>query len=1040
MTQHLSFLRRALPGRLHVQLATLFGLLFTFSSVCFALYTTHEQGRRAEQRLMAQAQSLSTGLGAAVTVALRQYNVAQIEDILLQANAFPDVRTIDVLSPGGTLLACVQRSPDGTLRATRPIGRPIPPPVAVPSIERLTIKTGRISREQFEVWAPIGTGADLGWLRARFNTDTLDAARHQLLFDSIWVSLLASVLATLAVFLFMRHPLMRLGSATRFAEHLEYSYGDVLSTDSGVSDIDALAHALNKTSARLFEQQTALARSEAHFRTVVESLSELVFETDRQGRWTYLNPAWMDITHYDIDEGLGRSFIDFTPREEHPRIIRAFRPLMRGEVEQVREQFRFITKDRSTRWLEVFARSRRDELDNLLGYMGSVTDITVRKHAESALQDQLHFMESLIEAIPNPIYVKDLYGRYIAFNRAYERFFNVRREDWLGKTTFDLFDDELQARQQHDKDMALLATGGLQVFEAHIKTRTGIESDALYQKSLFFQADGHAAGILGCITDISERKQFVQELMHAKEAAEAASRAKSDFLANMSHEIRTPMNAIIGMTHLTLDTELTEEQREYLSLVHSSADALLAIINDILDFSKIEAGHMRFEQLVFNLSDSITSTVRTLVPRAQEKQLDMDFSLAPEIPDLICGDPYRLRQVLLNLLSNALKFTDHGEVHLSVDMLEEHSDDILLRFAVSDSGIGIPADKQEIIFDAFSQADTSTTRRFGGTGLGLAICARLVGAMGGRIWVESDPGQGSTFYFTARFATAKPALSTTAAEASQEAALQPAISLKLLLAEDNPVNQTLALRMLNKLGHQVEMAANGEEALQLRRTHPDLDAILMDVQMPIMSGIEATQAIRQYEQAGALTRVPIVAMTAHAMHGDRERCLDAGMDGYLTKPILSDQLASELARVVPRATPQIPLRSGNGGPTVPVFDRAWMLNQIGGDVDLMHEVARIFVADSVRIAQTLRDGLAQNNLDGIYASAHTAKGAVGNFGAKETVAAAIALERACKAQELDKLPALIDALLREMKRLTDALREELGEPDGMDADAATSST
>ncbi|MGC3961778.1 MAG: PAS domain S-box protein [Rhodocyclaceae bacterium] len=1025
MSRPLHFLRRLLPGRLHTQLAVLFGLLFTFSSICFALYTTHYQAERVDQRLQFQAQALSTGMGAAVTPALRIRDLPQIEDILHKAEVFPDVSALAVITPTGHVLAQLEREHGGPLLPPPDsAATELDPPAQAYGIEAITHRRPGM----LEVWAPIGAGADLGWLRGRFNTEALEVARHELLLDSILVSLMASAVATLAVFLFARRPMKRVRSATRFAEHLEFSYGDVLTTDSGTHEIDALAQALNKTSARLYEQQTALARSEAHFRTVVESLSELVFETDRDGRWTYLNPAWKDITQYDVDEGIGQHAFDFVPAEEHARIVRAFRPLMHGDVEQLREHFRFRTKDGSIRWLEVFARARHDETSNLLGYMGSVTDITVRKQAESALHDQLHFMESLIEAIPNPIYVKDLGGRYIAFNRAYERFFNVKRDDWLGRTTADLFTDPLVSRQHHDKDMALQATGGMQSFESHISTRTGVEIDALYQKSLFFQADGRAAGILGCITDISERKRFVQELLQAKESAELANQAKSDFLANMSHEIRTPMNAIIGMTHLTLDTELTAEQREYLSLVHSSAEALLAIINDVLDFSKIEAGHMHFEQLPFNLEDGCTATVHTLRARAQEKNLDMDLSIAPEIPQLISGDPYRLRQVLLNLLANALKFTESGEVHLSVEMLEHRTDDVLLRFAVSDTGIGIPAEKQAIIFDAFSQADSSTTRRFGGTGLGLAICARLVGAMGGRIWVESEPGQGSTFYFTARFATVKgSAVVTDTPPPRISFNTGPSVSLSLLLAEDNPVNQTLAQRMLGKLGHEVTIVANGRDAVDARRAGPAYDAILMDVQMPIMSGIEATLAIRELEHDEDMAHMPIIAMTAHAMHGDRERCIDAGMDGYLAKPILVDQLADELARVVPRAvrTPSThvnhaPAPAANDRP----FDREWMLQQIGGDVRLMHEVAGVFITDSERIERTLRQALAGTDFDTLYATAHTAKGAVGNFGARSTVTAAIALERAAKAHDAASLETLVTTLIERLDQLTQALRIE----------------
>ncbi|HEX3367671.1 PAS domain S-box protein, partial [Phenylobacterium sp.] len=534
----------------------------------------------------------------------------------------------------------------------------------------------------------------------------------------------------------------------------------------------------------------------------------------------------------------------------------------------------------------------RDPLGAIIGYLLIGTDNTARKLVEEEqkksdqrLRDQQFYTRSLIESNIDALMTIDPAGIITDVNKQTEALTGCTRDELIGAPFKDCFTDPERAEAGIKR---VLSEKSVTDYELTARARSGKQTVVSYNATTFYDRSRTLQGVFAAARDVTERKRVEVELQQAKAAAESASRTKSDFLASMSHEIRTPMNAVMGIADLLAKTDLTPEQDKYVQIFRRSGDNLLNLINDILDLSKVEASQLDLERTGFSLSDHLEKVIEMVAPKAQEKGLTLVCEIAPEVSNDLVGDPTRLRQVLLNLLGNAIKFTPEGTVALKVEPDQDSAVPTALRFTVSDTGIGIANAKLGRVFERFTQADSSTTRRFGGSGLGLTISKRLVELMGGRIWVESVLDQGSVFGFAVPFeiwSEANRPLATPVG-VGPKAELPP---LRILLAEDSPDNCTIALAYLEDTPYRVDVAETGAIACQMF-TAGHYDLVLMDRQMPVMDGLTATRTLRAWEKANGRSPTPIIALTASALKGDREACLAAGCTAYLSKPIKQEVL------------------------------------------------------------------------------------------------------------------------------------------------------
>lgn len=780
-----------------------------------------------------------------------------------------------------------------------------------------------------------------------------------------------------------------------------------------------------------------LARERDFIRTILDTTESLIAVIDLEGRVLRWNRACQEVLGRHESEVRGRPVEDLLHRKaDLAALEEKWRRLLAGESPQ--NGTNSVGKaDGGAVWLNWSAAAVRDEEGRPEYAVLTAVDITQQVVAEDQ-QDQLaREFRAVWESARDSMVFIDPAGRIVAANPSFLELTGSLRKQVEGARFVDILgewpgheEDEL-ARFREQFASRNLEASTTREFILRDGQRLWLECS-----NSFLERPGGPPVLLQVIRNITGRIHAEQELRSANEflktttqwaremaaAAEIASAAKTEFLANVSHEIRTPMNGILGMTELALLTKLTSEQREYLELVKSSAESLLVLLGDLLDVSKIEAGRMEIIPAPFDLHELLENTMRPMVLRGSARGLHVDWTVDENVPEWLIGDKERLRQVLLNLIGNSVKFTDHGWVRLIVSSLGPSGEGgWRLRFVVKDTGIGIARGKIEVIFDPFIQLGADGESRRGGTGLGLSISSKLVDLMGGRLFVASRSGDGSAFGFTLDLRPAAPALRREQQPRPMQAQ-RPSSGQRCLVAEDHPVNQRLITGMLKRAGFECDIVETGDAAVRTCLQN-DYAFVLMDVQMPGMDGLEATRLIRKTgpEAAG---RLPIVAMTAHAMPGDRERCLDAGMDGYLAKPIRLDTLIEEINRIMEiRASHARNRQEEQSSPEMAlVVDSAGALARVGGDEDLLAELAGLFLDEYPQLMGSIRNGVSTDNLTEARGAAHQLKGLLGQFGCDQGREIAFTLENAAKEGLVDAAQLGVEELEEFMLRAVPELR------------------
>jgi PAS domain S-box-containing protein len=772
----------------------------------------------------------------------------------------------------------------------------------------------------------------------------------------------------------------------------------------------------------------------------VEQTADGIVITDPRGTIQFVNPAFTVMTGYSREEATG----------ENPHILKSGR----HPAEFYKELWNTILsgatwagevinrrKDGSLYNEEMRISPVRDSNGVTTGYIAIKRDVTEKResekkhaflasvvlHLEMEKANDIHRL--ILGSVGDGIYGLDANGLTTFVNPAAQALLGYRAEELIGKSQHDMIHHTFPDGNPAPRDTCIIYQA---LHDGHVHS---CDNDVFWKKdgtsfplaytSTPIMRDGKPDGAVVVFQEISERKR--------RERADIANQAKSEFLANISHEIRTPMNGVIGMTELLLDTELTLDQRHYAETVRTSGESLLGLLNDILDFSKIEAKKLGLETIDFDLSILLDNLASILSATAHVRGIKLGYFADPMVPTHLCGDPGRVRQILTNLAGNAIKFTEKGEVTIRVTVEEKGESDCLLRFSVRDTGIGIPKDKLDPIFEKFSQVETSTTRRFGGTGLGLAISKQLAELMGGTIGVTSEIGEGSEFWFTVRLGLSSGCgIQTERAqpELQRRASLTAFLKGRVLIAEDNSINRELAIRMLQRLGLRADAVADGAEAIRALESIP-YDLVLMDMRMPVMDGLEAACQIRNPRSAVLNHDIPIIALTANAMQSDQNSCFAAGMSDFVSKPISKHVLRAALNRWLPSGNAAMPdaalqnVASFIDEDSTVVFDRAGMLDRMEGDNEMVHFVFAAFLRDTPDQIQALRHFVKKGDAANSSRLAHSLKSCAATVGGERLRKVATVMERAADAGDLKLVVANMADLGLEFGRLRDAINGNL---------------
>ena len=781
-----------------------------------------------------------------------------------------------------------------------------------------------------------------------------------------------------------------------------------------------------------------LRASEERYKYLVDHASDIIYRANAEGQFTFVNPTAGRVLGFQLDELIGKHYLELVAPAQRDAAKRFYLKQFITQTRNTYYEFSCTAHDGRTLWFGQNAHLILEQ-GRMVGFQAVARDITERKQVEEALRESEALFHTAFDSAPIGMALVSIEGHWLQANHALCQIVGYSEEELL-RTNFQSIThaDDLEPQMDMLYRTLIGELPGYQMEKRYIH-KQGYPVWTQLSVSMVRDPQNKPLYFISQIQDITAQRQTLTELAEARDAALESTRLKSQFLANMSHEIRTPMNGIIGMADLLMTTHLGPEQHQFANTIQASALDLLTILNDILDFSKIEAGRVSFENIPFSIRGALAATTQLLWQRANAKGLQLVFSVPPDVPDRVMGDPVRLRQVLNNLLNNAIKFTAFGEVVVRVVGLPSPQGAVAVRFEVSDTGIGISSDALPQLFTPFNQADNSTTRKYGGTGLGLAICQQLVELMGGTIGVQSQSGTGSTFWFVLTFPLASQATAETAVETQpisppelgypeREGQSPQNSTMRILVAEDNPINQRVTLGQLARLGFQADVVNNGVEALDaLSRTRYDL--VFMDCQMPEMDGYQAAREIRRREGP---RRTTIIALTAGAMQGVREECLAAGMDDYIAKPVQLEKLQAILEQwagqpqSIAAATDSDSNTTTDAAPPPLDSEVIASLRALGGDggEGILDELIDLFRGDvPVALAQ-LRDAL-QNDDTLITAGriSHRIKGSSAILGAVPLAESLNAMEEACRRGErttalqmLPKLEEQIAAVIQALKR------------------------